>query len=129
LTREVEQQWERLQKAKAEFERLMEQAGRVVMKWAPLEKVLRIKLQAEGYEKNVVENTVKTRRSDFERLQRIVQDRLRPKLDPDEDFRQRILNPATRKDAIQYFLKDNVNKKHYLVETIALIFEELDKRR
>lgn len=129
LEKEAESLWETMRKANAEFERFIEQAEREVMKWAPLEKVLRIKLEAEGYDKNVVENAVKARRSDFERLQRIVQERLRPKLDPDQDFRQRVLNSETRKEAIRHYLVDHIHKRHFLIEAFNLVFEELDKRK
>jgi hypothetical protein len=129
LTKEVESRWETMRKTKAEFDGLMEQAGRVVMKWAPLEKLLRSQLEAEGCQKSLVENTVKARRSDFERLQRIVQNRLRPKPNPDLDFRQRVLNPATRKEAIEKYLINHTNKTHFQTEAFNLIFEELDKRK
>lgn len=129
LTREAEQQWEQLQKAKAALRELEERMNREIMDFAPLEKAYRAKFEAEGCSKEMIEKTLQHRRSDFERAQGIVKERFRPQIDPDQDFRQRVLNPATRREAVERYLINHIHKTHFLTEAFNLIFEELDKRR
>ena len=129
LTEEFKQRWEQLQKAKTTLRELEDQMNVKLMEWAPLEKVYHAQFEAEGCSKDMVEKTVTARRGDFERAQRIVQERLQPKFDLHEDFKRRILDPATRKEAIRYYLIDRTDKKHFLIEALDLIFEELSKLR
>jgi hypothetical protein len=129
LIKEFEQAWKQRQETSSALRELEDQMRRKIMKWAPLEKLYRLKLEAEGWPKNVIEKTIITRRKDFERAQRIVQGRLRSKIDPGEDFKHRVLNPETRREAIKKYLIDHVNKAHFQMEAFNLIFEELDKRK
>lgn len=129
LTKEFERQWEQLQKAKATIRELEERMTRQIIEWTPLKAAYQAKLEAEGYNKQIIENTIKSRRSEFERAQKIVKARLRPKLNPDEDFKCRVLNPETRREAVKKYLIDHTNKTHFLAEAFNLIFEELDKRK
>ena len=126
LTEEFARQWEQIQQAKAVIRELEERSGREIMEWLPLEKVYRVKLEAEGYPKEVVEKTIMARRAGFERCQRQVKARLKPRIDPDEDFRRRVLNPATRKQAFQAFLLHHIHKSRFLLEALELLWEEVD---
>lgn len=129
LTREFEQRWEQLQKAKATLRILEEQMSGEIMDFAPLEKAYRLQLEAEGCANQVIEKTLLARRRDFETAQNRVKARLRPKIDPDADFRQRILNPATRREAIEKYLIHHTQKTHFLTEVFNMIFEALDERK
>jgi len=129
LRKEFEQTWNTMQEAKAKIRELEDCMNRKIIKWTPLEKVYRIFFEAKGEPKTVIERTLISRRRSFERAQRIVQQRLRPRVDPDQDFRQRILNPETRREAIKKYLCDHVNKAHFQAEAFNLLFEELEKRK
>lgn len=127
--------YDRAQKAKAEYYELEEESRIKVTNWSALEKLLRTWLECEGaakgWGKDVIENTIKARQRDFQRVQSRVKAKLEAKKQPSEEeaFRKGILNPdpEIRKNAIQYFLHDNVAKKHYLVETVALVLNEICK--
>lgn len=127
LEKKAKQQWDQLQKANAVIRELENQSCIELVEWAPLEKVYRAKLEAEGYSKAIIEKTLEHRRMDFDSAQRRVQERLRPQVNHDQDFKQCILNPKTRREAITRYLQDNISKEHFQVEAFNLIFEELDK--
>lgn len=127
LAKAFEQDWEQQQKAKAALRSLEDRMNREIMEWAPLEKLYRLKLEAEGWPKTVIEKTLLARRGDFDRSQRAVKNRLRPKVDPDQDFKKRVLNPATRKEALRHYLQDHVNKSHFTLEAFELLWSEVDK--
>jgi len=129
LAKEFEQAWNQAQKAKVALRELEERSHVKLVEWPSLEKLYRLKLEAEGWPKSVIEKTVVARQKDFERAQRKVQARLRPKVDPDQDFKERLLNPASRREAIKKYLIDHINKTHFLTEAFNIVFEELDKRK
>ena len=120
--------WEQVQKTKATILELTEQSLIRIMDFAPLEKAYRIKLTAEGCSVEMIEKTLLARRADFDFAQRRVQERLRPPFDPDADFKKRVLNPATREEALKHYLLNHVNRGHFTVEVIKLLFE-LNERR
>ena len=120
--------WEQVQKTKAAIRELTEQSLIRIMDFAPLEKAYRIKLTAEGCSVEMIEKTLLARRADFDFAQRRVQERLRPPFDPDADFKKRVLNPATREEALKHYLLNHVNRGHFTVEVIKLLFE-LNERR
>lgn len=134
LAKEGAELWDRSQQGKETYFRLEERSHVEIMDWKDLEKQLRMWLENEarsrGWTKNMIENTVNARKREFEHAQAVVKARIeKSQYSEEQVFRKRMLNPATRKEAIQYFLRDNVDKQHYLVETISLIFDELEQLR
>lgn len=128
LTQDAEARWLRIRKARSEILDVEERMQAQPMKWNPLERLYREWLEARGDPKEWIENTVKARRQDFEIAQHQVQERLKAAAyDPAEDFKQKMLDPKTRQDAIQHYLFDSADKPHFLIETVKLLFEELDK--
>lgn len=125
--------WDLAQEGKRCYSELEEESYRRIMEWRELEKPLRQWLEneavSEGWTEDMIQKTVEARHRDFERNQNNVQARLRPIIDPDVDFKERMLNPETRKEAITKYLVDNVNKAHFQAEAFVLIFAELDKRK
>jgi hypothetical protein len=131
LAKEAGELWQKAREGKRKFHELEEQAQVELITWNVLEKPLRQWLENEaqgrGWTKEQIENTIKSYYQRFEHYQRLVKERLKPRIDPDQDLRQRLLNPETRKQAIQYYLVDCADKHHFLIETINVIFEELEK--
>lgn len=128
LIKEFEQRWEQLQKAKATIRELEDRSSREIMKWAPLEKAHLVRLEAEGWKKEVIENTINARKREFDHVQGIVKRRIiASKYDEKADFRARISNPATRKEALERFLRHHVHKDVFLLEAIEILWSELDK--
>ncbi len=133
LAEEATRHWDLAQEGKRHFRELEEASHREIMNWKELEKPLRQWLEnqavGEGWSKEMVERTIISRRKDFERAQKKVEARLRPKVDPNIDFRQRVLNSATREEALKHYLLNHVNRSHFIMEAIKLLFELSQKRR
>lgn len=129
LMKEFEQRWEQIQQANATIRELEEHSRFKITEWSPLEKAYRLKLEAEGYNKQIIENTLKHRRREFDRNQYNVKARLKPRTDPDQNFRRRVLDPATRNEALTYYLVNHVDKRHFLFEAIKLLFELNETKR
>lgn len=68
--------WNRMQKAKRMLDELEERSRRELMGFKPIEKQLRIWLEARGEPRKVIGRTVKAWRSSFERAQHHVRQRL-----------------------------------------------------
>lgn len=134
FTKQGAELWKTFQAGKRKYNELEERSHREIMKWKTLEKPLRQWLENEGagrgWSKEMIENTVNTRKHDFETAQHIIRERRKSAAyNVEEDFKRRMLDPATRKAAIQHFLYDSADKPHFLIETIELLFAELDKLR
>ncbi len=129
LAKAFEEAWEQMREAKATLRSFEDRMTREIMNWPPLERAYRTFFEAKGEPKTVIEKTIASRRRTFKRKQRIVKERLRPKLDPVEDMRRRMLNPETRRDAIKEYLINHVYRADFQMETFELILEELDKCR
>ena len=128
LTKEAEARWSRIRKARSKILDLEEKMHTELMKWSQLEKLYRDWLEAAAHPQRVIENTIEARLRDFQTAQTVLRERLKTAAyNADEDFKRRMLNPETRQQAIQYFLSDNVEKPHFLIKTIELLFSELDK--
>lgn len=125
--KQAEEAWERLQEAKAVIREFEDRMSREIAEWTPLEKAHLAKLEAEGWDKKVIENTLAARKRDFDRAQNIVKTRIKAsEYDVEKDFRESVLNPATRREALERFLHHHVHKNHFLLEALELLWSEVD---
>jgi hypothetical protein len=133
LEAEAHQHWKLAQDGKEQFRKLQEQSERKLMEWKLLEKSLRQWLENEAeysdWGQDAVERTIPSYRNYFERNQNHIRSRQNQIRDPDADFRQRVLNPETRREAIKKYVQNHRDWRHYTVEALNILFEQLEKRR
>jgi len=132
LAEEGAKLWDRAQREKRKYRELEEQVSREIMDWKTLLKPLRLWLESEGagrgWSKDIIENTIRRELGHFQTAQHQVAERLKAAAyDPNRDFRERMLDPQRRQQAIRHFLFNSADKSHWLIKTVELLFSELDK--
>jgi hypothetical protein len=133
LEKEALKCWELMRDGKLRFYELEEESGRKIVEWKPIEKALRQwlenRMKANDETKEMVERTVEARQRDFIRAQNKIRTRLKSIKDPNADFRERVLNPETRQEAIKKYVLNHRDWRHYTSMALNILFEELERRK
>jgi len=132
LAKQGAELWEKAQRGKRKYYELEEQSHREIMDWKTLKNPLKRWLESEGeirgWKKEMIENSIEARRLDFETAQHQVRERLKAaSFNPEVDFRERLLDPSKREEALRHYLVDRADKARFLMLALNILFSELDK--
>ena len=127
---EAKKAWKKVSEAKFALDNLLEMQKRQVVKWKKIHECLRVLYmnQPTPPTEEQLQKTVDRYKVNWQREQTNMKARkIAAQFDPEEDLRKRLLDPKTRKSAIEHYLLNRGSDNHFLFKTLEIIFGELDK--
>jgi len=125
-TEEAEQAWKNISEAQFKLDKLP-----ITAEFKKVEDCLRIIYmnQPKPPIKEQLQKALERYKNDWKRKQANLKTmKIIAEFDPEADFRKKIMNPKTREEAINRYLAYE-SGKHFLIQALKILFEQLDKRR